>query len=98
MKWIFCLIGGIGGTFCGPNDISAWTSRGEDKRKQNEAVAKKKRKKRNGKKKEKKKIEKKKKEEQDLQNLRCRRVSGFFSQPFVGGEPWMKVGRGEVEK
>ncbi|KNE02195.1 hypothetical protein QG37_00883 [Candidozyma auris] len=61
MKWIFCLIGGIGGTFCGPNDISAWTSRGEDKRKQNEAVAKKKRKKRNRKKKEKKKkkIEKK---------------------------------------
>lgn len=49
-------------------------------------------------KRKKKKIEKKKKEEQDLQNLRCRRVSGFFSQPFVGGEPWMKVGRGEVEK
>lgn len=60
---------------------------------------KKNRKKRNGrkKKKKKKKIEKKK-EEQDLQNLRCRRVSGFFSQPLVGGESWMKVGRGEVEK
>lgn len=50
-----------------------------------------------GKRKKKKKIEKKK-EEQDLQNLRCRRVSGFFSQPLVGGESWMKVGRGEVEK